>query len=68
MKRLTAEELRSKEETELQRELQAALKELFKLRLQKAVGEVSNTAQFKQLKRYVARIKTVLRLNTGKNA
>jgi large subunit ribosomal protein L29 len=35
-------------------------KELFNLRFQKAGGELENTARFREVKRSIARIKTVL--------
>lgn len=68
MKILTTDELRKKAPAELQQELYTVCKELFNLRVQKAVGEVNNIAQFKRLRRYVARIKTILCENAGKNA
>lgn len=39
-------------------------KELFNLRFQKATGELENTARFRQVRRDIARIQTVL--NAGK--
>ena len=57
---MKVEELRKKNSSELQNELQELLKEQFKLRMQKSSGQMSNTARFKSLRRDIARIKTVM--------
>lgn len=41
-------------------ELVELKKELFNLRFQKATGELENTARFRQVRRDVARVKTLL--------
>ena len=55
-----AAEYRSKSATELNDELVELRKEEFNLRMQRGTGQLSNTARFKQIRREVARIKTVL--------
>ena len=57
---LIPSELRDKSATELKDELVALRKEEFNLRMQRGTGQLSNTARFKQIRRDVARIKTVL--------
>ncbi len=55
-----AAELRSKSADELKEEIVALRKEEFNLRMQRGTGQLSNTARFKQIRRDVARIKTIL--------
>ena len=57
---MKANELREKSVDELQGELLNKLEDQFKLRMQKAVGQVQSPAEFKKIRRDVARIKTVL--------
>lgn len=52
--------LRGKTAQELNDELVELRTEEFKLRMQRGTGQLSNTARFKQIRRDVARIKTVL--------
>ncbi len=51
---------RAKSATELKDELVELRKEEFNLRMQRGTGQLANTARFKQIRRDVARIKTVL--------
>lgn len=55
-----ATELRAKSADELKEMLVDLRKEEFDLRMQRGTGQISNTAQFKKIRRDVARIKTVL--------
>jgi len=57
---MKVEELRKKNSSELQNELQELLKEQFKLRMQKSSGQMSSPARFKSLRRDIARVKTVM--------
>jgi len=52
--------LRSKSAQELKDELVELRKEEFNLRMQRGTGQLSNTARFKEIRRSVARIKTIL--------
>ena len=54
------EELRNKSVEELNADLDAAKKELFNLRFQNATNQLDNTSRNKEVKRNIARIKTVL--------
>ncbi len=54
------EELNSKTVEELSDELVAAKKELFNLRFQNATNQLDNTSRIKEVRRNIARIKTVL--------
>ena len=54
------EELKNKSVDELNADLDAAKKELFNLRFQNATNQLDNTSRIKEVKRNIARIKTVL--------
>ena len=54
------EELRNKSVEELNADLDAAKKELFNLRFQNATNQLDTTSRIKEVKRNIARIKTVL--------
>lgn len=57
---MKANELREKNAGELQEELTAKYKELFNLRMQRSVGQLGQSHLFKQARRDIARIKTIL--------
>ena len=57
---MKAADLRNKTATELNDELIALRREQFNLRVQKAIGQLAQTHQFGQIRRDIARIKTVL--------
>ena len=54
------EELNAKSSAELNEELVAAKKELFNLRFQNATNQLDNTSRIKEVRKNIARIKTVL--------
>ena len=54
------EDLRQKTPDELNDELTSLRKEQFNLRFQAASGQLENTARVRQVRRDIARIKTVL--------
>ncbi len=54
------EELRNHSDAELQNQLVAAKKELFNLRFQNATNQLDNTARIKEVRKNIARIKTVM--------
>ena len=54
------EELKNKSVEELNADLDAAKKELFNLRFQNATNQLDNTSRIKEVRRNIARIKTVL--------
>ena len=54
------EELRGKSVEELNEELVAAKKELFNLRFQNATNQLDNTSRIKEVRKYIARIQTLI--------
>ena len=54
-------DLRSKTEDELNDSLMALKKEQFNLRFQRESGQLENTARVGQVRRDIARVKTILR-------
>ena len=57
---MKANELREKNAEELQEELMGLLKEQFNLRMQQGSGQLARPHQMKQVRRDIARVKTVL--------
>ena len=57
----SAEDLRTKSADELKESLVSLRKERFNLRFQQASGQLENTARVRQVRRDIARIKTILR-------
>ena len=62
---MNAKDLRGKSVDELNAELQKSLAAQFKLRVQKATGQLSQTHLLKQARRDIARVKTVLNEKAG---
>jgi large subunit ribosomal protein L29 len=62
---MKAIELRKKSTSELQEEHFAMNKELFNLRIQRGIGQVQQTHRYRDVKRNIARIKTILREKEG---
>ena len=54
------DDLKTKSEDELKVELDTLKKEAFNLRFQQATGQLENTARVRQVRRSVARVKTIL--------
>ncbi|TQV83724.1 MULTISPECIES: 50S ribosomal protein L29 [Rhodospirillales] len=57
---MKASDLRVKTQDELKDELMGLHKEQFNLRFQKASGQLENTTRARQVRRDIARIKTIL--------
>ena len=57
---MKAAELRAKSRDDLKEQLLELKKEQFNLRFQKATGQLENTARVREVRRDVARIKTIL--------
>lgn len=57
---MAAKELRSKSGDELTKELIELRREQFNLRLQKATGQLGNTARVLEVRRQIARVKTIM--------
>ena len=63
---MKAAELREKTVEELNAELLSILEEQFRLRMQASSGQRLKTHLFKQIRRDVARVKTILKEKIGK--
>ena len=63
---MNVQELRDKSVDELNAEVQKALAAQFKLRVQKATGQLTQTHLLKAARRDIARIKTLLSEKAGK--
>jgi large subunit ribosomal protein L29 len=59
-------ELRSKEPTDLQKELESLLRAQFGLRMQVATQQLSNTSQLKKVRRDIARVRTIMKEKASK--
>ncbi|MFN9806251.1 MAG: 50S ribosomal protein L29 [Betaproteobacteria bacterium] len=57
---MEAKELRAKDLVALNKELQELLRAQFSLRMQKATQQLSNTTQLRNVRRDIARVRTVL--------
>ncbi|WP_339631941.1 50S ribosomal protein L29 [uncultured Sneathiella sp.] len=62
---MKAQDLLGKTADELKTELMQLKKEQFNLRFQKASGQLENTARQRQVRRDIARIKTVMSANAA---
>lgn len=62
---MNAQELRGKTADELNEQLHNLLREQFQLRMRKATGQLGQSHLLKQLRRDIARIKTVLNDKAG---
>ena len=58
---MKASEIRDKTQDELERELTELKSELFKLRFQLATNQLDNPMRLKDVKKSIARVKTVIR-------
>ncbi len=58
---MKASELKSKDVAELKKELADLLKAQFSLRMQKATQQLTNTSQISQVRKNIARVRTILR-------
>ncbi len=61
---MKSNDVRAKTGDELKDELVQLRKEAFNLRFQRASGQLENTARVRQVRRDIARIKTILREKT----
>ena len=59
------EELRGKTSDELNELLLDSKKELFNLRFQRSSGQLENTARIREVRRDIARVKTMLNVATS---
>jgi large subunit ribosomal protein L29 len=63
---MNAKELRQKTVEELQAEIRSLLKEQFNLRMQRGTGQMSRPHLMREVRKNVARAKTVLNEKQGK--
>lgn len=61
MRPMRADELRNLTEAELEQKAREFKEELFNLRFQHATAQLDNPMRIKEVKRIIARIKTILR-------
>ena len=57
---MKASDIRARTDDELNEEVDTLSKEIFNLRFQRASGQLENTARVRQVRRNIARIKTIL--------
>ena len=62
---MKAQDIRSKSPDELDEQLEELSKEAFNLRFQQASGQLENTARVRQVRRDIARIKTIAAQKVG---
>jgi large subunit ribosomal protein L29 len=62
---MKANELRGKSAQELNEQMLGLLRDQFNLRMQKATGQLGQSHLLKQVKRDIARVKTVLNQQAG---
>ena len=61
MKKKELEQMQHATAAELNTKLEESYQELFNLRFQRTTGKLTNSARFGQVKKDIARIKTILR-------
>lgn len=57
---MKASEIREKSADELNEELTSLLREQFNMRMQRGIGQMGQSHRFKEVRRDIARVKTVL--------
>ncbi len=62
---MNVSEMKSKTEVELRGELTSLLQEQFNLRMQKGMGQMTNTNELRRVRRDIARVKTVMTEKAG---
>jgi large subunit ribosomal protein L29 len=65
---MKAAELRTRTEDQLREQLLQLKKEQFNLRFQRATGQLENTARVREVRRDIARIKTILAAQAARAA
>jgi large subunit ribosomal protein L29 len=60
VKGMKASDLRARTADELSEEVEGLAREIFNLRFQRASGQLENTARVREVRRGIARIKTIL--------
>lgn len=57
---MTIKEIRDKSTADLNKEIESLKEELFTLRFQKATGQLENPLRIREIRKTIARIKTVI--------
>lgn len=57
---MKAKEVRAMDEAATNKELQELLREQFNLRMQRATGQLANTARIRAVRKDIARVRTVM--------
>ncbi|GMR17834.1 MAG: 50S ribosomal protein L29 [Gammaproteobacteria bacterium] len=57
---MKAKEVRAMDSAAMSKELKGLLQEQFNLRMQRATGQLSNNAQFRKVRRDIARVNTIM--------
>lgn len=65
---MKATDLRAKDPADLNKELTAELRKQFNLRMQRGSGQLTRSHQLKEVRRTIARIKTILKEKKTGNA
>ncbi|MEL6244677.1 MAG: 50S ribosomal protein L29 [Pseudomonadota bacterium] len=65
---MKAADVRAKSDDQLKDELSKLKKEQFNLRFQTATGQLEKTGRVKEVRRDIARIRTILRENAARSA
>ena len=65
---MNVKEIRDKSNEELNKEMTSLKEELFNLRFQQATGQLENPARMKDIKKTIARIKTIITITTTINS
>jgi len=62
---MNVSEMKSKTEVELRGELNSLMQEQFNLRMQKGMGQMTNTNELRRIRRDIARVKTIITEKTA---
>ncbi len=65
---MKAGELRTRKPDELERTLRELLREQFNLRMQKGTGQLSRPSRLRQVRREIARVRTIMNEQAGTTA
>ncbi len=64
---MKVKEFKAMDASKREAELEGLLREQFNLRMQNSTGQLGNNAQLKQVRRNIARVKTVMNEDKGKS-
>ncbi len=65
---MNVDEMKSKTAVELGGELKGLLQEQFNLRMQKGIGQMTNTNELRRVRRDIARVKTIMTEKTNESS